>query len=234
VFATAVDGVQTFHGQIMQSGLSQHNGAANAQQDEPLARVQAGYLTLSALRIAAEKLREVSASRKVDLYLTASLVFTVAITTVVFALIYQGLYAVDPASFSVAGGLGFWKALAYSFSTLMTADLAAVVPTSTAAQIMANAELFCSLLLFLLFVFVVLTSTRERYREDLDLVVDELRAASEVAAERFERDFEMKLQVAEALLIEAQPAIMKLISRYDAHAAHLREHFPADDPESEP
>lgn len=41
--------------------------------------------------------------------------------------------------------------------------------------------------------------------------------------------FEMKLQSAEALLIEAQPAIMKAITKYDSHAAHLREHFPEED-----
>lgn len=226
VFATAVGGVQAFHEHIMHNGLADYSRTTDAQRHEPLARVQTGYLTLSALRIAAEKLREVSASRKVDLYLTASLGFTVALTAVVFGLLYQGLYALDPASFSVVGELGFWKALAYSFSTLMTADLAAVVPASTAAQVLANAELLCSLLLFLLFVFVLLTSTRERYREDLDLMVGELRTASVLAAETFERDFEMKLQAAEALLIEAQPTIMKAIAKYDSHAAHLREHFP--------
>lgn len=232
VFATAVNGVRAVHKHLVHHGLTEYNDSTDAQQHKPLVRVQTGYVTLSALRIAAEKLREVSASRKVDLYLTASLVFTVAFTALVFAFLYQGLYALDPLSFTVTGAFGFWKALAYSFSTLMTADLATVVPTSTAAQILANAELFCSLLLFLLFVFVLLTSTRERYREDLDLIVGELRVASELAAETFERDFEMKVQAAEVLLIEAQPALMKAIAKYDPHAAHLREHFPEREAEA--
>ena len=140
------------------------------------------YMTTAALYFLAARLKEVIESRKLDLYFLGSLVFTFALTTAVFAVEYFGVERLRPGSFVGVDSPGLLDFVGFSFSTLMTSDISPLRPNSGTAQLLSYFQLFGSLLIIVLLVFVVLTSIRERYRQDLGGVVEELGAAGDRAA----------------------------------------------------
>lgn len=220
VFSAALKGVRKLRDVMTNAGVFARQVDANGEESESLARLTSGYAILSGLRIAAERLREVSDSRRMDLYLISSLVFTVVLTTVVFALVYVAVDRVEAGAFSTQGPFGFWPAVGYSFSTLMTSDLMGVQPVSALAKGLSLVEVSCSILLLILLVFVVLTSIRERYRADLNAIVDELRVAAGVAGKSLEREFSMTLREVEATLAESSSEVMAWLAEHDP-AIHL-------------
>lgn len=167
------------------------------------------YMVSSGLYFLGERLREVINSRKLDLYFLGSLLYTFVLTSIAFSLEYFGLERVLPGSFIGQPDPGLIQFLGFSFSTLMTSDISPLKPASGLAQTGAYIQLFGSLLIIVLLVFVVLTSIRERYRQDLDGVVGELREASDNIGGFLEANYELTVAGAEALLLEFNPAVTK-------------------------
>jgi hypothetical protein len=157
----------------------------------------------------AERLREVMRSRKLDLYFLASLLYTFALTALVFALEYTGLYRLIPNSFVGVSEPGLLHFLGLSFSTLMTSDISPLKAASGIAQAALYVQLFGSLLIIVLLVFLILTSIRERYRQDLDGVIGELGAVSDRIGRLLESNYELTLSGVEAWLLEFNPAVTK-------------------------
>lgn len=215
VFSASLQGVQKLRAQMDETGVIARTARVQNDDEDPMSRVLGGYMLLSGLRIAAEKLREVSETRRIDLYLISSLVFTLALTTGVFAAVFVGLERLDPASFNGPDGFGLWTSLGYSFSTLVPSDLMGIRPGTPAARALSLAESACSVLLLILLVFVVLTSTRERYRSDLDRVIAELRASAESAGRSLEREFEATMVEIETALLKSSPGVMDWLAGYD-------------------
>lgn len=160
------------------------------------------YAVTTSFYAVSERLREVVNSRILDLYFLASLLYTFCLTAVLFSLEYFGLERLAPGSFVSGSTLELIDFLGLSFSTLMTSDISPLKAANRIAQMGMYLELFCSLLIVVLLVFVVLTSIRERYRQDLDGVVTELREASENFGQLFEANCEMTIVAAEQWLIE--------------------------------
>ena len=215
VFSASLQGVQKLRAQMDETGVLARTARVQNDDGDPMSRVLGGYMLLSGLRIAAEKLREVSETRRIDLYLISSLVFTLALTTGVFAAVFVGVDRLDPASFDGPDGFGLWTALGYSFSTLVPSDLMGIRPGTPVARALSLAESACSVLLLILLVFVVLTSTRERYRSDLDRVIAELRASAETAGQSLEREFQVTMVEIETALLESAPEIMGWLAGHD-------------------
>jgi hypothetical protein len=179
------------------------------------------YMVATVLHFLGERLKEVVKSRKLDLYFTASLLYTFLLTAIVFGIEYFGLERLAPGSFSGLSDPTVLDFLGYSFSTLMTSDISPLKATSGVAQSLAYLQLFGSLLIIVLLVFVILTSIRERYRQDLDGVVDELAAASARAGNLLQANYDLTIAAAEALLLRTQPLSTKWILqlRYGAKRA---------------
>lgn len=167
------------------------------------------YMVSTGLYFLGERLREVIDSRKLDLYFLGSLLYTFALTAIVFSLEYLGLERVLPGSFVGQSEPGLLQFLGFSFSTLMTSDISPLKPASGLAQTGAYVQLFGSLLIIVLLVFVVLTSIRERYKQDLDGVVGELREASGNIGGFLEANYELTVVGAEAWLLEFNPVVTK-------------------------
>ncbi len=221
VFTAALGGLRALRSTVDDASFLATRVDKDGTERSSLKRVSEGFMLLSALRIAAERLQEVSDSRRVDLYLISSLAFTLVMTTVGFALVYVGVHRQDPGAFSTPGAFGFWPALGYSFSTLMTADLMGVQPMSALARSLSLAETSCAVLLLILLAFVVLTSIRERYRADLARVVKELRAAVMSAGDVLEAEFSMTLREMEVALTESDPTMMRFLARHDTEIGRL-------------
>jgi len=160
------------------------------------------YMMTAGLYFLAARLREVIESRKLDLYFLGSLVYTFALTTVIFGIEYLGLERLYPGSFSGITSPGLMNFIGYSLSTIMTSDISPLKPTSNWAQVASYAQLLGSLLIIVLLVFVVLTSIRERYRQDLGGVVEELGSAADQSALLIEKNYDLTIASTEAWLLE--------------------------------
>jgi len=174
------------------------------------------YALVSVLYFAATRLREVTRSR-LDVYFIASFVYTFVVTVIVFGLTYQGLEQVLPGSFrSDARVLGFWTFMGFSFSTLIHAPTWGISPAGSSALALSYVELIGSTILLLLFVFIILTSIRERYRDDAGRVADELRTAATRLAARIETQYGLSIGRTKGVLIEVNPDVVRALVRlYD-------------------
>lgn len=167
------------------------------------------YVVATVLHFLGERLKEVVKSRKLDLYFLGSLIYTFVVTAIVFALEYFGVERLVPGSFSGVSNATFVDFLGFSFSTLMTSYISPIKAVSGLAQVISYFQLFGSLLIIVLLVFVILTSIRDRYRQDLDHVVDELADASLRAGGLLESNSELTITSAEAWLLKFNPIFMK-------------------------
>ncbi len=163
------------------------------------------YMITTVLHFLGERLREVVNSRKMDLYFVGSLMYTFFLTVVVFGIEYFGLERLAPGSFTGIEKPSLFDFLGLSFSALMTSDISPLKPASSIAQVASYIQLFGSLLIIVLLVFIILTSIRERYRQDLDGVVNELWSASERVGGLLEANYELTVAGAEAWLLEFNP-----------------------------
>lgn len=163
------------------------------------------YMITTVLHFLGECLCEVVNSRKLDLYFVGSLMYTFLLTALVFGFEYFGLERLAPGSFTGIEIPSLLDFLGLSFSTLMTSDISPLKPASGIAQAASYIQLFGSLLIIVLLVFIILTSIRERYRQDLDGVVNELRTASERVGGLLEANYELTVAWAEAWLLEFNP-----------------------------
>src|SRR3989441_1941001 len=159
----------------------------------------------------AKKLQEVVSSRKTDLYFLGALVYTFVLTVIVFAFEYFALHHLQPASFSSAGTLSFWTFLLFSFNAILTGPFATLTPTGTIALLLANMEMLAGLITLVILVFVLLTSNRERYRQDLTTVIEQLEEGARQIAGFIEDEYEVSMIEAEQRLIQDNTLFSKTI-----------------------
>lgn len=169
------------------------------------------YMLTTCMHFSIGKLQEVIKSRKMDLYFLSSLIWTFVLSAIIFGLFYYGLFRIDNANFLKAENAGVLEFIGFSFSTLMTSSISTVVAASGVAQIATYVQLFVSLLLIVLLVFIILTSIREKYKEDLQALVLELKSSSEKSKQYIESNYELTAEALEHLLIQQNEDIMKLM-----------------------
>ncbi|WOJ89951.1 hypothetical protein RZS28_01150 [Methylocapsa polymorpha] len=179
------------------------------------------YVTSGCLLYIANGLRRVSKSRKLDIYFISSLINTFLLATVVFALEYYGLERTYPGSFVGIINPSFSSFFGLSFSTILPSGISPLVGATNLAQMLRYAEHLSSILVLVLFAFVILTSIRERHKEDLDKVVNELSNTSESIRSFLLENYELTTAAVESWIFKHSPAIMKplLRLRYDDAAA---------------
>src|SRR5260370_4050038 len=132
----------------------------------------------------AGRLRQSVSSRRTDLYFLVALIYTFILTVVVFGFQYWGLFKINPFSFQVTGSVSGWAFFLFSFNAMLHTTFATVVPSVGVALLLANLELFAGIRCGLLLFFILVTSQRERYRQDLNNVIEGL-VLSATQIERF-------------------------------------------------
>jgi hypothetical protein len=151
------------------------------------------YTYISCLEFLSIKFREVAASRKFELYLIFSLLYSMIFTIVVFAFEYYAIETLFPGSFFPSDQLSFWSFLSYSSSALTPAHIGEMRAVSTLAQVVSHVEFYAAAFLTLILFYVVLTINKERYNDDLDRVINELSATADGMRADTEMRFRMKL-----------------------------------------
>jgi len=162
----------------------------------------------------AEKLQKAVSARHTDVYFIVALIHSFALTMIVFAFEYFGLFKLAPTSFGHSYDVSFWSFLLFSFNAMLRAGYASVTPQSTLALAFANLELLASAVIGLCLVFILLTSSRERYRQEVRDVAKNL-ATSAREIERFlENKLRMRLIDAEAKIIAVDPSFADVLTSF--------------------
>lgn len=162
----------------------------------------------------ATKLNETVSSRRTDLYFIVAVLYSFLLTVTIFGFEYYGLSKVDPGSFQVPPHSSIWSFILFSFNVIMTTEFSRIVPVSDTALSLATLELFAGVITLVFFVYVLLTSSRERYREDLrNLALGLTQSSKEI--ERFlEKSLKMRLIDAEDKIIEHDPSFLKTMESF--------------------
>ena len=170
-------------------------------EEEVQTRISTLYMAYWCAEFLKEKATLFLESRKMDLYLILTWFWTVFITVIVYSLEYFSLYKIHPDSFSVPYEPNFLSFLGFSFGKLATSEVSAISPKTSFALILCYSELCCTLIIFVILVFTILTAARERYREEIYNLVSELTEVALVIEEKFTIIFNMALSEAEYLLL---------------------------------
>lgn len=153
----------------------------------------------------ATKLQEAVSSRRTDLYFVVALVYTFLLTVAVFGFEYWALFKIDSSSFRTKGAPSPWAFFLFSFNAILHTNFATVEPTTTLALAFTNVELIASLIIFLFFVFILLTSHRERYRQDVNNVVEQLSRSAGKIEGFINKELNMRLIDLEVEIIAEEP-----------------------------
>lgn len=179
------------------------------------------YVLTTGLYFLMERLREIMESRKLDLYLLSSLVWTFVVSVLSFAVIYFGLFRIDQSGFFAPENAGLLDFVGFSFTILMTSSISEVAAVSGAALAITYTQLFVSLLLIVLLAFMILTSIREKYNNDLDGLIEELGEAADKSIKHIEENYQITLNAIERILVASDETVMKAMLgvRYGRHRA---------------
>lgn len=189
------------------------------------------YLLRSITEIVIDKVGWEVRSRKYDLYLILSWLYTLGATVVVFSFEFLALRKMDPSAFGpIVSETSFWEYLGFSLGNLPLARISGIVPVSHAAIFFSYLEVGCTVLIFFIFVFTVLTAARETNRADMDDFSAELRSIAEALDRRVTEVYRMTLAEVEMLLLRDKAdlvnglrkarglAVLPLIAPKPAHA----------------
>lgn len=205
------------------SKIWQHtkNHIENSKPDEKLAsneykqkfgeHLLQTYMLTTGLHFSTIKLQEVIASRKIDLYLICSLIWTFTLSVITFGIIYFSIFRMDMNHFEGPMPLDLIDFIGLSFTTIMTSSASNISPSSGLAQFITYLQLFTSLLIIVLLVFIVLTSIREKYKNDLDELVNELKIANDLALTYINENYDLTIEAIEHLLVMHNEHVMRLM-----------------------
>ena len=118
--------------------------------------------------------------------------------------------------------------LGLSFITILPSSISPLSGATNLAQLLRYAEHFASFLVLLLVAFVILTSIREKHKEDLDKLVDALSNTSEGIGRFLLENYELTTAAVESWIFKHNPIAMKplLKLRYgDAAVSQIIEAF---------
>ncbi|WP_198781188.1 hypothetical protein [Shewanella putrefaciens] len=169
------------------------------------------YMLSTCMHFSIVKLQEVMDSRKMDLYFFSSLIWTFFVSVISFGVFYYGLFRIDKTNFVNVDNASLIDFIGFSFNTLMTSSISTIVAASGIARSVTFVQLFTSVLLIILLVFIILTSVRERCKEYLNNLISELRESSDKSKSYIELNYELTAEAIEHLLFKHNEAVMKLL-----------------------
>lgn len=187
---------------FIQAIMTQTKKTNEGKSDEELLQSQISilYTYYSYAMLLEKKAEYFMQSRKMDLYLILTWFCTVLVTAVIYSLEYFSLYKILPSAFSSPFQPTYFSFLGFSFGKLTTTTISAIVPTNLIAILLCYSELACTLIIFVILVFTILTAARERYKEDLNNIVKEISEMATIFQSAFNIMFNMALAEAEYIL----------------------------------
>lgn len=180
---------------------NKHEPGSEEYQKARLQNLLTYYLLSSGFLLAAKAVTDVAKSRKLDAYLWTALLFTSVLTVGTYALVYLGLWKIDPSVFSGVGGGSIWGFVGYSFETMLPGTISTIAPSSTLTILLAYSEMFSAPLIGFIAVYVFMNIIRERHREDIDAVTSELSSSADSLGRLLADEFPTSRPQIEAILV---------------------------------
>ena len=171
------------------------------------------YLLNSVIEIVRDRLLKVAKSRKPDLYLMISWLYTVLLTSLIYGFEYWSLYKLIPHSFISNYPSSFWRFWGFSFDKLTPSSLSTMVPATVLATLLSYSELFCALIILVILVFSVLTAAREKYKEDIADFVSEVGILGKHVQEKFLQLYAIAIADVEILLLSSNAVTINYLRK---------------------
>lgn len=175
--------------------------------------MRAFYAGNQVIEYVSDRLEQVARSRKPELFLICSIVYTFALTTVVFALIYTGINAIDGHGFAEIGRGGFADFLGASLSRMTASGISGVKPVSDLAVWAYHLQSLAQVAVFTVVVSVLLTTRRERYVQDVKEFVVEIRSIASAMETRLNAAFNKTIEMVEQELLSSDERLVNWFRR---------------------
>lgn len=167
----------------------------------------------SIIAIVRDRLLKVAKSRKPDLYLMISWLYTVILTSLIYGFEYWSLWKLNPNSFFSNNPSSFWRFWGFSFDKLTPSSLSTMAPATVLATLLSYSELFCALIILVILVFSVLTAAREKYREDIADFVSEVANLGNHIQVKFSQFYSIAIPDVEILLLSSNEVIINKLRK---------------------
>lgn len=194
-------------------GLPTSLASASSEPPRPADPLVPVYVSQAAADIIAKRVAEVVRTRKYDIYLIASWLYTVALSAGVYALIYLGISRLDPNAFSSSAPLTLFRFLQLSIGILTTAGGSGIQAVSPLASLLCSSEYLHIPVILIILVFFVLTTQRETYRQDADDFRLALREFSEAVDARIAVTYQVTALAFEATVHRHNAALVRYLRR---------------------
>ena len=113
-----------------------------------------------------------------------------------------------PNSFNIPFKPSFFTFLGFSFSKFAPSGASTISPSELPAILLCYSELACTLIIIIILVFTILTAARERYKEDLYSIVEEVAESVAIIQNNFDAIFNMTLSDAEYILLSYDESLV--------------------------
>ncbi|MFI3121584.1 MAG: hypothetical protein QX203_16550 [Methylococcaceae bacterium] len=171
------------------------------------------YLIHSVFEFMTEAINDVMKSRKMDLYLIFSWLYTYTGTAFIFSFEYLGLYKINPKSFSGAFEPNFLSFLGFSLGKLTPSSVSIIIPMDIYAISICYAEVISSLFIIIILIFTILTAARERYKEDMDAIIEELNEIGELLQNGSQQIFKLAISEIELALLDHNQGLVSVVRK---------------------
>ncbi|TLD72267.1 hypothetical protein FEM03_02615 [Phragmitibacter flavus] len=171
------------------------------------------YLTDNLINYIESKFTDFTHSRKFELMLMVSLVYTFLLTTVTFALIYSAIFMLNAQAFSIGSNTSFWSFLGLSLSRMTASGLSELVAHSNLAIAASHFQSVFQMGMIVLFVFILLTSKRERFYQGALEFKEELTKIAKAIEERVFFVTDQTLEAVELDLSSSNGSVVNFIRK---------------------
>ncbi|MFI4919729.1 MAG: hypothetical protein ACHP65_09260 [Legionellales bacterium] len=187
--------------QAIADGAAKNTGTVEDTEKKYDAKLSIYYMFHSGVEIVTDKIRGVLRSRKMDIYLISSWFWTVAITVIIFSFEYYALYKIDINAFAAPFTPRYLSFLGFSIGKMTPSTVSPMMPASMYAASLCYAEVLSSIVILIILLFTILTTARERYREDIENIIQELHEIGGLIQAHSEKVFNLAMNDIEQALL---------------------------------
>jgi hypothetical protein len=174
---------------------------------------ETAYFTHALAEYVAGRVRTVAKRRHYDAYLAGSWLFTMILVALLFALGHLGLHKALPGAYAAADGAGLGSFLGYSLGALTTSNLSRITPISPLASVVSYAEVVCSALFLVIYVFLFFGAARDTFRENLDDLDAAIKGVATAVDSRIRAKWQLTVDQLEIVLLVERPSYVNSVRR---------------------
>eukprot|EP00456_Euglypha_rotunda_P013207 TRINITY_DN138_c2_g1_i2.p1 TRINITY_DN138_c2_g1~~TRINITY_DN138_c2_g1_i2.p1 ORF type:complete len:482 (-),score=46.60 TRINITY_DN138_c2_g1_i2:2965-4410(-) len=171
------------------------------------------YAVNQILQGAADRVSQMAGSRLLDVYLIGGVIFRIFLVLVVFSFVYLALWRYDASTFNCGPDTVWYEFIGYGIDTQFNAGVSSLKAASPGAVILTYMHVVLFWICGLFFTFMLLTTQREKYEEDLVLFIAELRAAAGAVAERCLARVDQSIEQIEVNLVADHEKLVTALRR---------------------